>query len=66
MKFSVVAFLIWALMGLGCLALLARKESVGLWAGLRQVGDTSLGRNSVNWMGVLALFGAVLICYFAR
>ena len=32
------------------------------WSGFKQVGESSLGRNSVNWLGGIALVLAVAIC----
>jgi hypothetical protein len=29
---------------------------------LKQTGDSSLSRQSVNWIGAIAFIGAVLIC----
>ncbi|MEJ0089211.1 MAG: hypothetical protein WDM80_05615 [Limisphaerales bacterium] len=29
---------------------------------LNRTGDTSLGAQSVNWLGAMALIGAILIC----
>jgi hypothetical protein len=36
------------------------------WAGFKQTGESSLGRNSINWLGGLALLAAIAICTLAK
>jgi len=64
MTVTVIAFAVWAFLAALFLLLTMGKESVYPWSGMSQFGDTSLGRNSVNWLGTLALAGALLICWF--
>ena len=66
MNISVIAFSIWAAVGLAFLFLTLGREPGYPWAGLGRVGDSSIGRNSSNWMAALALSGALLICSFLR
>ena len=64
MSISVIAFIAWACVAMGFLWLLTNHEAVNPFRELRQIGDTSLGRYSIDWMGALAFVGAVVICCF--
>ena len=62
MSITVIAFAAWAFVAVVFLIGTIKKEAVFQSLGLYQVGDTSLGRNSVNWMALLSFSGAVAIC----
>ena len=64
MNFSVLLFTLWALVGATFLLLTLGREPGYPWAKLARIGDTSIGRNSVNWLAALALSGALMICLF--
>jgi len=57
-----MAFLMMAATSVFFFAALAVGEKMLGYPVLRQSGDSSLGRRSINWMGGIALFVAVLIC----
>lgn len=50
------------LVGVAFLAATVWTELEIPWTGLRKVGVTSLGRNSVNWLAAIALLAAIAIC----
>lgn len=62
MSMSLIVFVMMASVVILFMAvILAGKGSFWL-PQLNQVGDSSLGRHSVNWLGAIAFIGAVLIC----
>lgn len=65
MTISIIAFVVWTGLISGFLLLTMDREAAIPWRGLTQTGDTSIGRYSFDWMGALALIGAVVICYLA-
>ena len=63
MSITVIAFALMA--GVACLfagATVARELDVKMPA-LTQSGDSSLSRQSVNWLGATAFSAALLICF---
>jgi hypothetical protein len=64
MNISILAFVVWAGVISGFLFLIMNREAVDPLRGLTQRGDTSIGRYSFDWMGAIALIGAVVICCF--
>jgi hypothetical protein len=65
MSKTVIAFWIWAAVGLVFLFLTFDKERSFAWVPQTAFGDTSLSRNSVNWLAAIALSGALLICWLS-
>jgi hypothetical protein len=62
MSISILAFVVMALVTvLFMAATLVGEANIKLPA-LIQIGDSSLGPKSVNWLGAVAFTGAVLIC----
>ncbi|MBC8002473.1 MAG: hypothetical protein H7X97_07780 [Opitutaceae bacterium] len=59
---SVVAFAVMACLTIGFAACVMGRELRFLLPVLTQTGDSSLSPQSVNWLGALALIGAILIC----
>ncbi len=53
MSNTVIAFSLWAAIGLTFVILMLVKERNFAWARPTAFGDTTLGRNSVNWMAAL-------------
>jgi hypothetical protein len=64
MNISIIAFVAWASVISAFLFLILNREAANPWLGLTQTGDTSIGRHSFDWMGAIALIGAVAICCF--
>jgi hypothetical protein len=62
MNLSLMAFMMMAGASVLFLTALLVGEEQFKVAPVRQTGDSSLGRQSVNWLGGLALLTAVLIC----
>jgi hypothetical protein len=62
MNMSILAFVLMASVSILFLAALLLGEGGLKLPALNQVGDSSLGPKSVNWLGAMALIGAVLIC----
>ena len=62
MSLSMIAFVVMASVSI----LFMAATLVGEWnfklPSLNQIGDSSLGPKSVNWLGGIAFIGAVLIC----
>ena len=62
MSMSIIAFVVMASVSV----LFMAATLVGEWnfnlPSLNQTGDSSLGPKSVNWLGAIAIIGAVLIC----
>jgi hypothetical protein len=66
MKASLLAFALMALVTVGfALATLFREMELQ-WLEVRQTGDSSLGRNSVNWIAGLALGIDLVICLLLK
>jgi hypothetical protein len=65
MSNTVIAFSVWAIIGLAFVLLMLVKERSFAWARPAAFGDTTLSRNSVNWMAALALLGALFICWMS-
>jgi hypothetical protein len=65
MSNTVIAFSLWAAIGLTFVILMLVKERNFAWARPTAFGDTTLGRNSVNWMAALALLGALVLCWMS-
>ncbi len=62
MDLSIILFIVMASVS----ALFMVATMAGEWKlklpSLKQTGDSSLSRQSVNWIGAIAFIGAVLIC----
>ena len=43
-----------------------RSYWVAGWREITQKGESSLGRNSVNWLGGIALLMAIVLCSLAK
>ena len=70
MNVSMFLFIIAMVIGSVFLAAMTWLEvrkywAVG-WAGFKQTGESSLGRNSINWLGGMALLAAIVICTLAK
>ena len=65
---NVSMFLVVTAMVVGSafLAALVWTELQVNWSGFKQVGESSLGRNSVNWLGGIAIVAAIAICLLAN
>ena len=57
-------FALSAVLATAILAALTVMESGPAAQPIRPAGDTTLGRNSIHWIGGLALAAAVFICFF--
>ena len=64
MNISIIGFVVCAVVALAFLAAMAIMEIGGQPMGRNQTGDTTLGRNSINWAGGIALAVAVVVCFF--
>lgn len=64
MNISLIAFIVCAAIGLVFFAAMSIMESGTEVNGFKQTGDTTIGRNSINWIGGLAIAAAVFICFF--
>jgi hypothetical protein len=42
-----------------------RNHWTANWREITQTGESSLGRNSINWLGGIALLAAVALCLLA-
>jgi len=65
MSISVFIFAIWTLVGA---AILLAMTWIALDLGkleFKQLGETSLGRNSINWLASIAFLTAAAICLLA-
>lgn len=63
MSISIVAFVVCAVVASAFLAAMTFMESGLQWPEFKQAGDSSLGRNSINWMGGIAFATAAFICF---
>lgn len=61
MEISQLLFAVWAMVIGGILLATLREESVFNWPASKQFYDTSLGRNSANWLVALAASMAIAI-----
>ena len=61
MSISILAFVVMALVTVLFMAATLVSEGNIKLPALIQTGDSSLGPKSVNWLGAVALTGAVLI-----
>ena len=64
MNFSVIAFVVCHFIGVAFLTAMMGKELGLHWPEFQQVGDTSLGRNSIKWMAGLSFIAVAIICFF--
>lgn len=60
---SIIAFALMGSLTILFAACIAWSELKPQFAALTQTGDSSLSPHSVNWLGTLALIGAILICH---
>ena len=66
MSASMFLFVTAMLVGSAFLAALMWMEWDVKWSGFKQVGESSIGRNSINWLGGIAFVAAVGICLLAK
>jgi hypothetical protein len=59
---SLLAFALMALVSILLLVATLISEGNFKLPKLKQTGDSSLSRKSVNWLGAIAFLSAVLIC----
>ena len=62
MSISILAFALMAFVSVLFMAVTVVSEGNFKMPALKQTGDSSLGVQSVNWLGAVAFAGAVLIC----
>ena len=60
---SMIAFVLFAVVAVGVLAALTGMELGFKMPRLKPSGDSSLGPNSINWMGGIAFATAAYICF---
>ena len=66
MSASMFLFVTAMLVGAAFLAALMWAEWDVQWSGFKQVGESSLSRNSINWLGGIAFVAALSICLLAK
>jgi hypothetical protein len=59
---SIISFVVMAAASVLFVAAAVISEGSFKLPAMHQTGDSSLHAESVNWLGVIALIGAVLIC----
>lgn len=64
MNISLMAFLVCSVAAGIVFAALALKEPGAELIGFKRSGATTIGRNSITWLGGLALALAIFICFF--
>ena len=62
MSMSSITFVLMASVSILFMAATMAGEGNFKLPALNQIGDSSLGPKSVNWLGAFAFIGAVLIC----
>jgi hypothetical protein len=62
MSISLLAFVLMASVSVLFMVITLVSEGNFKLPKLNQTGDSSLGAQSVNWLGAFALIGAILIC----
>ncbi len=62
MSMSIIAFVLMLSVAILFMAAILVGECDIKLPTLNQIGDSSLGPKSVNWLGAIAFIGAVLIC----
>ncbi len=62
MSISVLTFILTAFVSILFVGFILITEGYLKLPSLNRTGDTSLGAQSVNWLGAMALIGAILIC----
>ena len=62
----VTAMVVGALFLAGMSWLEMRNYWTAGWRAFTQTGESSLGRNSINWLGGIALLAAILLCTLAK
>ena len=62
MSISLLAFVLMASVSVLFMVITLVSEGNFKLPKLNQTGDSSLGAQSVNWLGAFALLGAILIC----
>ena len=62
MNMSIIAFVLMASVTVLFMAASLFSEWSFKFPALKQMGESSLGRNSVNWLGAIAFIGAIIIC----
>jgi hypothetical protein len=62
MNISIMAFIAMASVSVFFMAATAASVSNFKLPPQIHTGDTSLGKQSVNWLGAIAFVGAILIC----
>ena len=62
MSISIIGFIVVAVVAVVFMAVTVISEGNFKLPELHQTGDSSLRGQSVNWLGVIALIGALLIC----
>lgn len=70
MNVSLYLFVTAMLVAAAFLSGLTWREMRGYWVAgwqeITQKGESSLGRNSVNWLGGIALLMAIVLCSLAK
>jgi hypothetical protein len=64
MNASVLALTVWAIMGPALVLFSNQGSRVPRRALLARAGDSTLDRDSANWLVALAVSGALLVCFF--
>jgi hypothetical protein len=64
MSMSLIAFMTMAAIAILFMTALLVSEVDFRLSSVKQRGDSSLGPQSVNWLGAIAITCAVLICLF--
>ena len=66
MYLFVTAMVVGSMFLAGMTWLEMRNDWAAGWQEISQKGESSLGRNSINWLGGLALLVAIAICTLAN